>query len=102
MISRFMHQPSKQYFGAAKRILHYVLGTSNFGIWYFNHANIKLFGFSDSDWIGSIDDRRSTFRFFLSLRSGGIAWTSKKQATLALLSPEVKYTVAASSACQAI
>ena len=34
VVSRFMSNPSKQHYGAAKRILRYVVGTLNYGIWY--------------------------------------------------------------------
>ena len=102
MISRFMQHPSKQHFGIAKRILRYLRGTSNFGIWYSNHNNIKLFGFSDSNWAGSIDDQRSTSGFLFSFGSGAITWTSKKQATVALSSSEAENAAVASLACQAI
>lgn len=103
MVSRFMHKPTKQHFGAAKRILRYLRGTSNYGLWYSHVSNLKLFGFSDSDWAGSLDDRRSTSGFLFSLGSGAITWTSKKQATVALSSSEAEYVAAAAAAtCQAI
>ncbi|PKA47257.1 putative mitochondrial protein [Apostasia shenzhenica] len=67
MVSRFMHKPTKQHLGAAKRILRYIKGTSNYGIWYSQTTNIKLFGFCDSDWAGSLDDRKVHLVFFLHL-----------------------------------
>ncbi|PKA48313.1 Retrovirus-related Pol polyprotein from transposon TNT 1-94 [Apostasia shenzhenica] len=102
MVSRFMHKPTKQHLGAAKRILRYIKGTSNYGIWYSQTTNIKLFGFCDSDWAGSLDDRKSTSGFLFTLGSGAISWTSKKQASVALSSSEAEYVAAASACCQAI
>ncbi|GKD53211.1 retrovirus-related pol polyprotein from transposon TNT 1-94 [Tanacetum coccineum] len=45
-VSKYMHSPTKQHLGAAKRILHYIAGTTNFGIWYtnvpdFNNSELK-------------------------------------------------------------
>ncbi|XP_051141048.1 uncharacterized mitochondrial protein AtMg00810-like [Andrographis paniculata] len=53
---KFMHHPTKQQFGAAKRILRYIAGTLNFGIWYSQAKNFRLVGFTDSDWAACIDD----------------------------------------------
>lgn len=49
VVSRFMHNPTKQHFGVVKRILRYVAGTFDFGIWYSKVSNFKLFGFTDND-----------------------------------------------------
>ncbi|KAJ8649369.1 hypothetical protein MRB53_002392 [Persea americana] len=37
MVSRFMHAPSKQHVGAAKRILKYIAGTLKKGVWSSSH-----------------------------------------------------------------
>ncbi|PKA55727.1 putative mitochondrial protein [Apostasia shenzhenica] len=49
VISKFMHNPSMQHLGIAKRILCYVAGIVGHGIWYSKVSNIKLFGYTDSD-----------------------------------------------------
>ena len=59
LISRFMNQPSKLHYAAAKRILHYLQGTKKLGILYKENGN-NLVGFTNSDWAGSLDDRKST------------------------------------------
>ncbi|CAL5340443.1 unnamed protein product [Camellia sinensis] len=102
MISRFMQHPSKLHFGAAKRVLRYIAGTMDYGIWYSKVFNFKLCGFTDSDWASSLDDRRSISANVFTLGSGVITWSSKKQATVALSSSEAEYVAATSAACQAI
>ena len=102
IVSRFMHSPSKHHFGAAKRIMRYVAGTVDLGIWYYHVSSFKLIGFTDSDWAGCIEDRKSTSGYMFSLGSGAISWSSKKQATTALSSSEAEYMASTSSACQAI
>lgn len=101
VVSRFLHSPTKQQFGAAKRILRYVAGTINFGIWYSSVPIFKLVGFTDSDWAGCLDDRKSTSGNVFSFGSGAVTWSSKKQETVALSSSEAKYTAATSAARQA-
>ncbi|CAL5390436.1 unnamed protein product [Camellia sinensis] len=102
MISRFMQHPSKLHFGAAKRVLRYIAGTMDYGIWYAKVFNFKLCGFTDSNWASSLDDRRSISANVFTLGSGVITWSSKKQATVALSSSEAEYVAATSAACQAI
>lgn len=74
LVSRFMHKPSKHHLGAVKRILQYIAGTSNYGIWYKKVDDMKLVGYCDSDWAGSVDDRKSTSGSVFTLGSGVISW----------------------------
>ncbi|KAJ8766604.1 hypothetical protein K2173_001124 [Erythroxylum novogranatense] len=102
VVSRFMHKPSKLHFGAAKRILRYIAGTTGHGIWYSKVSNFRLIGFTDSDWAGSIDDRKSTSGFMFNIGSGAISWSSKKQKVVALSTSEAEYIATTSSACQVV
>eukprot|EP00253_Pinus_taeda_P031592 PITA_31592 len=67
--------------------------------------NLKLSsddGFSDSDWAGNLDDRRSITSYAFNIGSGVIAWSSKKQSTLALSSCEAEYQALCAATCEAI
>ncbi|GKV31343.1 hypothetical protein SLEP1_g40039 [Rubroshorea leprosula] len=101
MLSRFMQSPSKTHYGAVRRILRYLKGTISFGILYAKNEQFNLFGYSDSDWAGCVDDRRSTSGYAFFLGSGAISWSSKKQASTALSSSEVEYISLTAAACQA-
>ena len=61
-----------------------------------------MVGFTDSDWAGSLDDRRSTSGNVFMLGSSAIIWSSRKQGITALFSTEAEYVAATSSACQAV
>lgn len=102
VLSRYMHSPTMQHLGAAKRVLRYIGGTIEHGIWYAQSAECKLFGFSDSDWAGCLDDRRSTSGHTFILGSGAISWSSKKQDIVALSSSEAEYVAVNSAACQMV
>nr|KYP50175.1 Copia protein [Cajanus cajan] len=102
LLSRFMQKPSQIHFGAAKRILRYLQGTKEFGIWYKTMTNSSLLGYTDSDWVGSVDDMKSTFGYAFSLGSGIFSWASKKQATVAQSTAEAEYVAAAEATSQAI
>ncbi|GJX62261.1 retrovirus-related pol polyprotein from transposon TNT 1-94 [Tanacetum coccineum] len=70
IVSRFMHCLCKQHFGAAKRILRYITGTTSYGIWYSRKEKFELVGYSDSDWAGEKEDMQSTSGNCFTLRSG--------------------------------
>jgi len=60
LISRFMSCPTEQHWLAAKRLLRYLMGTMNLGIFYKKGGCKQLIAYSDSDFAGDIDDRKST------------------------------------------
>ncbi|KAJ0589103.1 putative RNA-directed DNA polymerase [Helianthus annuus] len=101
-ISRFMQKPSKVHMGAARRVLKYVAKTASYGIWYNKIQELKLVGYSDSDWAACIDDRKSVSAYVFHLGGAAIAWSSKKQASVALSSTEAEYIAASGATCEAI
>ena len=78
LISRFMERPKEAHWQAAKRILRYVKCTKRFGILYTTSECSDLIGYTDSDWAGSVDDRKSTSGYVFHMGSGAISWASKK------------------------
>lgn len=102
VISRFMEKPTEKHLVAAKRVLRYVKGTLEFGIMYRRSQDVKLMVFSDSDYAGDHDDRKSTLGKVIILGSGAVSWTSKKQPIVTLSTTEAEYVAAASCACQGI
>lgn len=102
LLSRFMQQPSQTHFAAAKRVLRYLKGTTQLGIWFRSTKNGSLNGFVDSDWAGSIDDMKSTTGYCFSLGSGMFSWVSRKQEVVAQSTAEAEYVAAAAAANQAI
>lgn len=102
LISRFMESPNQSRMQVAKRILRYLKGTQNFGLFYSSTDNCALVGYSDSDWAGDLDDRKSTTGSCFTLGSAACSWLSNKQSTVAISTCEAEYIAAASSACQAI
>jgi hypothetical protein len=90
-VSIYMQEPHDFHWKDAKNNLRYIQGTMSYGIHYAFDCALYLIGFTDSDWVGDSTDRKSTFGYTLSLGSGPICWSSKKQSTIALSSAEVEY-----------
>ncbi|XP_040955149.1 receptor-like protein 9DC3 [Gossypium hirsutum] len=102
LLSHFMHSCNTSHLKAAKRILRYVKGTLKFGVMLKSGSKLKLTGYSDSDWGGSIDDIRSTSGYLFSLGSGAFCLSSKKQQTVAQSTTEAEYIAAAGVVSQTI
>ena len=92
IFSRYMQRPGKEHWIGIKRVLRYVKGMINHGL-VFNdqNENFKLEAFSDSDWAGCVETRKSTSGNMCRLGNAIIAWKSKKQPIVALSSTEAEY-----------
>ena len=60
--ARDQANPKESHMIALKRIIKYVKTTADFGVWYSKDTNDVLAGYSDIDWAGNADDRKSTSR----------------------------------------
>lgn len=105
VISRFMERPRMPHLLAAKRIMRYVKGTLEFGLVFPNmkgEQEVELMGYSNADWCGDKNDRKSTAGYFFRFGEAPISWCSKKESIVALSSCEAEYVAASMSACQAL
>ena len=102
LISRYMSTPTELHLMAAKRILRYLQGTAGFGILYAKGGNNELIGFTDSDYAGCLEDRKSTSGYVFMLSSGAVAWSSRKQPIVTLSTTEAEFVAAAACSCQAV
>ncbi|XP_016192568.1 uncharacterized protein LOC107633456 [Arachis ipaensis] len=94
--SRFQSKPKESHLSAVKRIIRYVLGTIDYGLWFPKTDSFQLVGFCDADFVGDRIDRRSTSGMCCFLGKSLIVWSSKKQATVALSTAEAEYIAASS------
>ena len=83
-LSQFMVEPRSVHWVAAKHVLRYLAGTVDFFLGYRRSNGIRLVGFTDSDWAGSVADRKSTSGCCFSLGSTAVSWFSRKQKSVAL------------------
>ena len=59
-------------------------------------------GFSDADWAGDLDDRKSTSGYIFQLSGAAISWRSEKEACVALSTVETEYIALANAAQEAV
>ena len=74
-------------------------GTTEYGLRFSGKSGAELVGYSDSDWAGDIDTRRSTSGYVFKIGDSIVNWCSKRQPTVAKSSTEAEY-VALSAASQ--
>ncbi|KAJ9551903.1 hypothetical protein OSB04_015948, partial [Centaurea solstitialis] len=92
LISRYMERPTEQHMGMIKRVLK---GTINLGIFYKRNGSDILTGYSDSDYAGDLDSRKSTSGYAFFLSNAAIAWSSKRQPIVTLSTTEAEFVAAA-------
>ena len=81
---------------ALKRIIKYVKTTVEFGVWYNKDTSDVLAGYSDTDWVGNADDRKSTSGGCFYVGNNLVSWMIKKQNSISLSTAEAEYIVVGS------
>ena len=99
-LSRHVSAPTQAHWAAAKTVMRYLQGTRDWRIIY--GAKRPLVGYSDADYAGDVDTRRSTTGQAFLWGGGAISWGSKIQATVAASTTEAEYVAAAMAAKEAI
>ncbi|XP_026458745.1 uncharacterized protein LOC113359302 [Papaver somniferum] len=84
----FMHDPWEPHMQALKRILRYLQGTLDHGLFLYATTLTGLTAYSDADWAGCPDSRRSTSGYCIFLGDNLVSWSSKRQATVSRSSAE--------------
>ncbi|XP_022024816.1 uncharacterized mitochondrial protein AtMg00810-like [Helianthus annuus] len=97
----FMHEPREPHFAFMKRIFRYLQGTMAYGLPIVKCVSNDLIAYSDADWGGCPDSRRSTSGYCTLLGDNLISWSSKRQATISRSSAEAEYRGVANAVAEA-
>ena len=98
--ARFQSNPKESHLNVVKRIIKYVSVTCDFGLFSSKESNISLVRYSDADWVGNVDDRKSTTGGCFYVGTNFVAWISKKQNFVSLSTAKAKYIVVGSCCSQ--
>jgi len=99
-LAQFCNNPGKAHWEAAKRVLSYLAGTVSHGLLF--SSGSKLIGYTDSDFTGDTDIRKSTTGFIFLLFGGAVAWGSKRQSCTTLSTTEAEYVAACETTKEAM
>lgn len=99
---QYIQAPTDAHWAAVKRILRFVKGTADQGLKFQTSTTDTLHAFSDADWAGCPDDRRSTSGFVILLGSNLVSWSSRKQQTVSRSSTEAEYKAIANLTAEVI
>ncbi|XP_052882649.1 uncharacterized mitochondrial protein AtMg00810 isoform X4 [Gossypium arboreum] len=100
VISQFMHAPREKHLEAAYRILRYLKGTPGKGLHFKKDVNRSIEVYTDADWAGAVNDRRSTSGYCSYVWGNLVTWRSKKQSVVARSSAESEYQALSHGICE--
>ena len=95
-----MHDPREPHLAALKRILRYLRGTPSLGLLIRPSASSELIVYSDVDWAGCPDTRKSTSGYAVFLGDNLVSWSSKRQNTVSRSSAEAEYRAVANAVAE--
>jgi hypothetical protein len=94
MVARFQEAPKEIHVQDVKRIFRYFKGTIDLGLWYPSKDSFTLKSYSVADWVGIVDERKSTRGGTTFLGESLVAWISKKHTSISISSIEAEYIAA--------
>lgn len=100
--SQFLNCFREEHWRAVKRIFRYLIGTRDFGLTFGNSGSSDIFGYTDADYAGCVDTRRSRSGFVFVFNGGPICWSSQKQDIVATSTAEAEYIALSHGAKEAI
>jgi hypothetical protein len=99
-LSQFLTKPTQVHHNAAMRVLRYLKSSPGKGLFFPRDSALQLLGFSDADWAGCLDSRRSISGQCFFLGKSLISWRTKKQLTVSRSSSEAEYRALAAATCE--
>jgi hypothetical protein len=99
-LSQFMHAPTNVHYNAACRVLRYLKNNPGQGLFFSRDSAMQLIGYSDADWAGCMDTRKSISGYCFFIGKSLISWRAKKQATVSRSSSEAEYRALSSATCE--
>ena len=91
MLRRYQSNPGIDHWKAAKKAMRYLQGTKDYMLMYRRTDNLEVIDYSDSDYAGCIDSRKSTSGYVFMLVGGVVSWRSAKQTLIATFTMKAEF-----------
>ena len=91
MLGRYQSNPGLDHCKAAKKVLRYLQGTKDHMLTYKRSYHLEVIGYTDSDFVGCVDTRKSTFGYVYLLDGGVVSWKSAKQTVIIASTMEAEF-----------
>ncbi|KAL5858701.1 hypothetical protein ACOSQ3_006159 [Xanthoceras sorbifolium] len=91
MLGRYQSNPGLDHWKAVKKVMRYLQGTKDHMLMYRRTDNLEVIGYSDSDFAGCVDSRKSTSGYIFMMASGAVSWRSAKQSLTATSTMEAEF-----------
>jgi hypothetical protein len=102
MVGRYQSAPKQSHLLVVKRIFRYLKETMTYGLWYPRNKKFQLTTYSDVDWANCVDARKSTSGGAFFLGDSLVAWLSKNQSSISLLTTEEEYIIVSTYCTQVL
>jgi len=92
-LSRFVCNPGLDHWNALVHLCQYLIGTVDYGLVFDGNVigSEQVYGYSDADWGGDLDGRRSRSGYAIFMNGGCVTWRSKLQKCVSQSSLEAEY-----------
>ena len=102
MFGRYQKNPGKVHWVGVKKALRYCQGTKDFMLTYRRSDNLEVVGYTDADFAGCVDSRKSTSGYIYTLAGGAISWKSSKQSLVAASTMQAEFVACYEATGQAV
>lgn len=102
ILAQFMSKPPRSHLTAIFKVLQYIKPAPGQGIFFSFASKLQLTTYSNNDWAGCPDSRRSLSGYFVFLGESLMSWKTKKQTTISESSTEAEYRCMASTTCELV
>ncbi|RVW40345.1 Retrovirus-related Pol polyprotein from transposon RE1 [Vitis vinifera] len=95
VVSQYMHSPKESHLEVVYKILRYLKGSPGRGLFFKKSDSKKVEIYTDANWAGSADDRKSTIGYCTYVWENLVTWRSKKQSVVARSNAEAEFRAVA-------
>jgi hypothetical protein len=102
MLGRYQSNPGPDHWKAVKKVLRYLQGTKNHMLIFRESDNLEVVGYSDADFAGCVDTKKSTSGYIFTIAGGAISWKSSKQTLTASSTMQAEFVACYEATGQAV